>query len=215
MEKDNPVIIEGIKCYAPESALENKDFDKKAFGMLYELEEKNFWFRARNNVIKTLVGRYFGKNVSGKFLEIGCGTGYVLKGLESFDKLKLFGAEIYLEGLKYSKLRLPEVEFVQLDATVLPFENKFDCVGAFDVLEHIEKDENVMTGVYYALKENGVFFISVPQYKFMWSYLDDVACHKRRYSKKEMITKLEKAGFKITYTSSFVFVLFISSFYSK
>ena len=42
----------------------------------------------------------------------------------------------------------------------------------------------------------------------MWSYIDDVACHKRRYSKKDIKLKLNLVGFEIKYYTSFVFTLF-------
>ncbi len=43
---------------------------------------------------------------------------------------------------------------------------------------------------------------------FMWSYLDDISFHKRRYSRKELIRKVKAAGFKIKYCGGFVFSLF-------
>lgn len=208
MNTNSQKIIDGIKCYAPELARENNDFKESSFKELYKLEEKNFWFRSRNRVIESLVKKYFGSDSNGGFLEIGCGTGFVLKGLEKNINLKLFGAEIYLEGLKYAKMRLPNVEFIQLNAIHLPFDNQFECVGAFDVLEHIQEDELVIQGVFKSLKKDGYFFVSVPQYMFMWSYLDDVANHKRRYSKKEIIDKLSNSGFKVLFASSYVFSLF-------
>ncbi|MCX6158512.1 MAG: class I SAM-dependent methyltransferase [Ignavibacteriae bacterium] len=206
--QNNIKIIEGVKCYAPELAMENNDFKESSFRKLYGLEEKNFWFRSRNRIAQILVAKYFGNKVMGKFLEIGCGTGYVLKGLEKYKNLELYGAEIYLEGLKFAKKRLPQIEFVQLDATNMPFENEFDCIGAFDVLEHIAEDELVMKNVNKSLKSGGIFFVSVPQYMFMWCYLDDIACHKRRYSKIELLNKLRRNGFRIKFHSSFVFSLF-------
>lgn len=206
--KKYPYMINGFKCYAPELAHNNYNYDETLFNQLFELEENNFWFRSRNRVIQILIEKYSDISKNKKFLEIGCGTGYVLKGLEKFKNLKLYGAEIYLEGLKYAKRRLPDVEFIQLDATNMPFEDKFECIGAFDVLEHIDDDEVVIKNVYNSLKQNGLFFISVPQYMFMWSYLDEIACHKRRYSKKELFYKLKKSGFDLIYCSSFVFSLF-------
>lgn len=203
-------LIDGFKCYAPELASENGDFDVRSFDYLYATENTNFWFVSRNNVIKGLVEKYcVGKTLQkNKFLEIGCGTGYVLKGLSKFRYLELEGAEIYLQGLKYARSRLPGINLIQLDATKLPFKNEFNAIGAFDVIEHIEADELVIEQIYYALKTGGFFFISVPQYRWMWSKSDDYACHKRRYSRKELITKLKAKGFTIEYITSFTFILF-------
>ena len=213
----NYEIIEDIKCYAPSLAFQNDDFPSGSFEELYEVESKNFWFLSRNKIIRSLVKKYFSKKqtVKNKFLEVGCGTAFVLKGLSDFDYLELSGAEIYLQGLKYARQRLPDVNFIQLDATDLPFKNEFDAIGAFDVLEHIELDELVIENVYGALRSDGYFFVSVPQYMWMWSRTDDFACHKRRYSRKELLSKLKSKGFKIEYVTSFVFALFPFMFLSR
>jgi SAM-dependent methyltransferase len=203
-------LIEDIKCYAPELAFHNKDFPSESFENLFVSESRNFWFISRNKVIRRLVEKYVSeeKNSKKKYLEIGCGTGFVLMGLSELKYLELTGAEIYLQGLKYARKRLPEIEFIQLDATNLPFKSQFHAIGAFDVLEHIEFDELVIKNVYNALQTNGLFFISVPQYMWMWSSTDDFAFHKRRYTRRELKEKLITNGFKIQFISSFLFTLF-------
>ncbi len=140
----------------------------------------------------------------------------MLKGLQNnFSNYQLEGSEIHLEGIKFAKERLPKVQFFQMDATNIPFENQYNAIGAFDVLEHIEADEKVMKEVYKALKPNGLFLISVPQHQWMWSINDDIAYHKRRYSRKEMKQKLTDNGFEIKYIGSFVFALFPMMYFSR
>lgn len=63
--KTEALIIDGIKCYAPELAYSNEDFNAASFKQLFELEEHNFWFRARNRVIQTLVQKYSNSITSG------------------------------------------------------------------------------------------------------------------------------------------------------
>lgn len=205
--KSNYTLIDGIKCYSPTAAKYNTDYNSEHYDVLFNIESNNFWFRSRNRLIKYLFSKFLGGIHGAKVLEVGCGTGYVLKGLLRFKSLRLYGAELNIEGLKYAKKRLPEVEFVQLDMRYSPFEDEFDAVGAFDVLEHIDEDELIMKNVYKALKSKGLFFISVPQHMWLWSTQDDTSCHKRRYSRKEMIEKLKKAGFSIKFVNSFVFTL--------
>lgn len=210
----NYTTIDGVRCYAPEFALQNDDYPKEAFSILFELEEDNFWFRSRNSIIAGLLKKH--SPDMDKFLEIGCGTGFVISNLQkNFPAADFYGSEIYLEGIKFARKRLPEVNFIQLDATKMPFENEFAAIGAFDVLEHIEDDLEVMKGVYKALKPGGKFYISVPQHRFLWSINDDIAFHKRRYSRNEMLTKLKAAGFQVDYATSFVFTLFPAMLFSR
>ncbi len=215
MTEDNYTIINGIKCYNPELNDGNNFFNEKAFEELYTLEDKNFWFKSRNKLIQYLVKKYLNHNGEKAFFEIGCGTGYVLNGLRKFPKLKLFGGEIYIEGLKFASQRIPEAEFIQIDARNMPFVERFESIGVFDVLEHIDDDVKAIECIHKALKPCGYVFISVPQYMFMWSRIDDLSFHKRRYSRSEILGKLNRAGFKVEYVSSFVFVLFPLMYISR
>lgn len=208
-------VIDGVKCYAPHLAFENADYPTGHFNLLFELESKNFWFRARNNILINVFSKFCRTSNLIKVLEIGCGTGYVLSGLSKFKNFNLFGAEVYLDGLKYAKQRLPDIDFLQADIRSIPFKSEFDAVGAFDVLEHIDEDTKVMQSVCECLKPGGLFFISVPQHKWLWSSQDETALHKRRYSRKEIIEKLEKSGFLLMFVTSFVFTLFPLMFLSR
>lgn len=208
-------IIDNIKCYAPGLAHENTDYPREVYNFLVKAEEKNFWFISRNKVIQHFFEKYTGRGAA-DILEIGCGTGFVLRGLrERFLQYRLTGSEIHLEGIRFAKARLPEVEFIQMDATSMPFEENFDAIGAFDVLEHIEEDEKVLREVHRGLRPGGYFFISVPQYQWMWSITDDLAFHKRRYHRNELCSKLEEAGFNVQYLGAFVFTLFPIMYLSR
>lgn len=203
----NYKIIDTIKCFTPDLAYENADYPKYHFELLYGLESKNFWFRSRSKIIEHLFSRFLQYSQKVDILEVGCGTGFVLKGLSKFKNFKLYGADLHIEGLKFAKQRVPEAEFFQLDLRKIPFSEEFDAVGAFDVLEHIDEDELVIKNIYKALKPHGFFFVSVPQHKWLWSTQDDTSFHKRRYSKNELIKKLASVGFKVQYFTSFVFAL--------
>ena len=99
------------------------------------------------------------------------------------------------------------IEFVQMDATRLSFHKSFDAIGAFDVVEHIDADEQVMQQVWKGLKKEGLFFLTVPQNACLWSATDDKGCHKRRYTRADLRKKLETAGFRVRWMSSFVTLL--------
>lgn len=201
-------LINGIKCYAPQHSLKNTHYPEEMFDQLVQIEDQHFWFQTRNLCISSLLHRYGSTDSSRRFLELGCGTGVVLKHLRKTTNLRLSGADIHLGGLLHAKKRLPDIDFFQVDALRMPFASEFDYVGMFDVLEHIEEDVSVIRNVAKVLLPGGLFFITVPQYSWMWSRADDEAFHKRRYSRYELINKLENNGFKILYCGSYMFTLF-------
>jgi SAM-dependent methyltransferase len=102
--------------------------------------EKNFWFRARNRLIQWALRRYFPE--ARNFLDVGCGTGFVLSGVAAaLPWINLFGREICSAGLEHAARRIARFELFQMDARAIPFRDKFDVIGAFDVLEHIHEDK--------------------------------------------------------------------------
>ena len=184
----------------------NTGFKTHYFKELAVLEEGNFWFCVRNELILWALHKYSPNMKS--FLEIGCGTGFVISGIiKQYPDLKLLGSEYFEEGVEYARARLPAATFTQMDARCIPYESDWDGIGIFDVLEHIEEDDVVLQQIYKALKPGGVVFISVPQHRWLWSSYDEVACHVRRYTVNELHQKVSKVGFKIIRSTSFVSML--------
>jgi len=182
-------------------------FDKSFFENLAALEGRNFWFRARNDLIAKLISKYASKTK--KYFEVGCGTGFVLQRVDSeLKKAEILASEYFAEGLFYAKDRVPRSNFIQMDGRRIPFFEEFDLIGLFDVLEHIDDDELVLSELYKALTSSGVLILTVPQHKWLWSPADDYAHHQRRYTHKELLEKLQGSGFKVNMTSSFVVTLF-------
>jgi SAM-dependent methyltransferase len=201
-----PPRLDGRLAFAPEMADESEGFEAGFFPRLAEVESGSFWFRSRNRILIWALRRYFPK--AENLLEIGCGTGFVLRGIrEAFPELTLCGSEIFAAGLCFAAQRLPGVELFQMDARRIPFKEEFDVIGAFDVLEHIEDDELVLSELYQAIRKGGGILLTVPQHSFLWSKTDEYSRHFRRYSRRELKAKVEKAGFQVMRTTSFVSLL--------
>lgn len=177
------------------------------FHRLAEREAGHFWHVARNRLLLWAVGRH--APAARNFLEIGCGTGFVLAGLaRAFPDLALTGSELFPEGLAFAARRVPRAAFLQLDARHLPFREEFDAAGLFDVLEHIEEDRLVLENVARACHLGGVVFITVPQHPWLWTVVDEQSCHVRRYLRDDLQEKLRGAGLEPIWTGSFVSLLF-------
>lgn len=201
-----PEHRDGIPLLAPAAIGEGRGFDPASFDHLAATEEASFWFRGRNRLILWALARY--APTADSMLELGCGTGYVLRGVHAArPELRLAGAELYPEGLQVAAGRLPGVELVQLDATRMPFDGEWDVVGAFDVLEHIADDAAALAGMREAARPGGTILISVPQHAWLWSTADDYAMHERRYTRAELIRKVEAADLEVVRATSFVTLL--------
>lgn len=203
---NEPPLRNGIFCFAENPSAHEGGFKSEYFAKLAGFEETNFWFRGRNRLIQWALQKYFPQTEN--FFEIGCGTGFVLKSLrKSSPHLRLSGSEIFSDGLVFAQSRLPGLELYQMDARQIPFSQEFDVIAAFDVLEHIVEDETVLEQMFQALRPGGGILLTVPQHQFLWSAIDEHSMHQRRYRRIDLRSKVERAGFRIERTTSFISLL--------
>ncbi|MCI0713115.1 MAG: methyltransferase domain-containing protein [Chloroflexi bacterium] len=201
-----PQVIDRIIAFAPELAATDDMYRSSNFNLLFTLESGNFWFEARNRIILWALNKFAPQTDS--FLEIGCGTGFVLQSLaQNFPDMALAASDLFIEGLTFAKQRVPRCEFYQLDARQLPFREHFAVIGLFDVIEHIGEDSAVLADVYKTVRPGGIVMLTVPQHPFLWSAHDEQARHQRRYQRDELEQKAMNAGFEIVHTTSFVSLL--------
>ena len=202
----SPKEIDGFAAWAPELAWAGGGFKPEYFETLVSYEAGNFWFRAKNALIVWALRRYFPDMSS--LLEVGCGTGFILKGVgEAFPTARLVGSDIFVESLACAAKRVPDVHLLQMDARHIPFVTEFDVVVAFDVIEHIKEDTIVLEKIARAANPGGGVLISVPQHQWLWSPVDDHACHVRRYDRSELECKMTRVGLEIIRSTSFVSLL--------
>ena len=167
---------------------------------LYEREESHWWHLSKRKLLFKLLNRYAKKGVC--ILDVGCGTGKNLEELGNFGKAE--GVDNSSEAINFCKKRgLRKVYLVKENK--FPFNvNSFDVVTALDVIEHTH-DSTILKEIKRVLVPGGKVIATVPAHKIMWTKWDEILHHKKRYSKKELISIFKKQGFK---------VLFISHVYS-
>lgn len=199
---------DGVPITARGIAEAQPGFDPDDFAFLAGVEQTNFWFVARRELICQLARIYAPGARS--YIEIGCGSGNVIAAIARQERLdRIVGTELHTIGLAQARAFMPAgVQLVQADARRIPFRSAFTLAGAFDVLEHIEEDEAVLREVHNALQPGGVFIATVPQHPFLWSAPDVAAYHVRRYGRNELQDKLIRAGFRIIFATSYTVSLF-------
>jgi SAM-dependent methyltransferase len=198
----------GFVQLAPELDEEHEGFDLENFELLPSVEGGHFWFISRNELVHWLVRKFSPDAKSA--LEIGCGTGFVLYALrDALPGARISGSELHSRGLVTARSRHKStVDLIQMDARSCGLRDAVDLVCAFDVLEHIPEDEDVLSQITEMLRPGGRLIATVPQHPWMWSTPDDLAHHQRRYKIGELSKKAKAAGLKPLYASSFMTVAF-------
>ncbi len=199
-------ILDGFDIYAPALIESSSTFISDAHSNLEEYEKNYFWFSERRELIYFMVKKYFFDIKS--YCEIGCGGGYILSEIHSIiPAAKLYGSEIFLSGLQIARKRQENACYFQSDILNFPYKDEFDLIGVYDVIEHIDSDQDAIKSIYDALSDGGGAIITVPQHKWLWTENDNYSCHKRRYVKKDLVKKCKDAGFEVIRTTSYTSLL--------
>ena len=97
-----------------------------------------------------------------KIMEIGVGSGRILKNLLKYSPNIVFGIEPS-QAIEVAKLntKSDKVNFLNIRGEDLNFENEFDYVFSLGVIHHIPNYEIVLKNIYKSLKPGGKFILWV------------------------------------------------------
>jgi len=182
--------------------------EKEEYRVTYELEGRYWWHVGLRRAVISFITKALNGRQSQKILDAGCGTGALLMELRNYhDKV---GLDISPEALKFCQQRKLQ-KLVQGSIMQIPFQgNRFDLIASIDVIYHRAVDDDMVALKEFrrVLNDGGKLILHLPAFDFLQSS-HDIAIHTRhRYTKGELKSKLESAGFKVDSITYRNFLLF-------
>jgi SAM-dependent methyltransferase len=130
----------------------------------------------------------------GRALEVGCGAGALLADLADLgwacEALEPADAARALAG----RINQDRPQMRISPAPREDWEQAFDLVLAFEVLEHLEDDAGALRQWRRWLRSGGRLMLSVPARQARWNATDDWAGHLRRYERPDLLALLAATG---------------------
>ena len=136
----------------------------------------------------------------GKILDVGCGLGCFLSGINS--KWEKYGFEIGEFPLEYINKNYPDIKTLSGDLfNQNLLNNSFDVIMLYHVIEHLDEPEKFLNFLNLLLKKNGYLIVGTPNSKcFVANYLKSKFRHYGRqhillYSPQALRKNLENKNF--------------------
>ena len=181
--------------------------ERVVYDRMAELDATHWWYRARRDILASLIEREIALPKDARILEIGCGTGHNLQMLARFGAVEGIEIDDAARAVAAERLEraigsapLPELPGVP--------ERHYDLVAVLDVIEHVEDDRAALASIARRLREGGHILITVPAMPWMWSAHDVVNHHHRRYTASTLRRAVGDAGLKLDFMSYFNTLLF-------
>ena len=184
--------IEGGILISPIPVGRNPSFPEHVRDLLAYAEREHFWFRSRARLIADIVAESVGP---GGWLEIGCGTGYVLAEVARRYPGHSSGQDVSRPALEIARRRT-DADLYLTNTDDVPI-RELAGVGLFDVIEHLEDDVAALSAASSCLKLGGAVVVTVPAHQWLWSQTDEAAGHRRRYGRRPLLAALTQAGFHV------------------
>ena len=165
-------------------------FPRERLGPIAAAEDAHFWHAPRRTLLlDTIAGSGLARGA--RVLDIGCGTGRMVR--------ELLARGLDARGIdpwaRESGLEAPRFAAGQAEAIPMP-DASFDAACAFDVLEHVD-DARALAEIHRVLAPGGWLFASVPAHAWLWSVRDELAGHRRRYTRRMLRGRVAAAGFEV------------------
>jgi hypothetical protein len=155
----------------------------------------HFWVRRRFEVLQELAGQFI--HASRYIAEIGCGNGLLQRAIEKGYGREVAGFDLNEFALKKNLSRISHIYCYDIYAKHAEFQNRFDLLLLFDVLEHISDEDGFLSAAKFHFNPGGKLVVNVPAGQWAFSQYDKAAGHVRRYSIHSLADSACRNGFKV------------------
>ena len=173
----------------------------------YSVGDHFWWTNARVDFIRSLVLQLH-LPIDARVLDIGAGCGLLASTLQEDGFKAVYAADI-ATGSAAKCCSRGVIKTVVADAAFPPFKSaSFDLIIASDIIEHLRDDQTAVRGWRGLLRTGGHLLVFAPAFPFLWSPIDDLSHHFRRYRPGELRRVCERAGFEVCRSSYWNVALF-------
>jgi len=163
---------------------------KEAYDLM-EYAEDTWWYKGKRAAIRSVLK---GENF-GTALDYGAGFGGMFEVLGTTAQ-SVFAYEPEPYTHKSLERRGYKGIYDTVDETL---SHKYDFVGFFDVIEHVQDDLEISKRLFDSLNPGGKMVVTTGAYQWLWSAHDTNHMHFRRYTATSLKRVLESAGFQVEY----------------
>jgi SAM-dependent methyltransferase len=142
--------------------IDHKD-SYKDFGKQFQKDKNVDGYWGSIDMLKDIVSPFQLSNIKNKkIMEVGIGSGRILKNLISFFPSKATGIEPS-NAIDVAKKNIDSknVEFLNIKGENINFNEEYDFIFSLGVIHHIPNYEVVLKNIHKSLKKNGEFIIWV------------------------------------------------------
>jgi len=184
-----------MKCRGSAGSISNGTFS----AAMLEAEAYNKWILT-----------YYRSYIQNNLLEIGLGHGAFYKYLPDIIK-NYVGVDIDEILVNHARCLHPNNKYVQADLASNSFldafqDKKINAILCFNVLEHIEDHEIALKNMLNILSPTGHILLFVPAFQSLYTDLDRLAGHYRRYTISDLNALTAKCEGEIIKWSYFNFI---------
>ncbi len=182
------------------------EFSEAQLAAVYPVAiEKHYWNVARNKIILGEISRLGLTDAT--MLEIGCGTGVVLRALRSVSSSS-YGVDL---AAHESAADIAPFTFYETDFTALPveFKDKVTLILLCDVIEHIQDDVAFLNSIKLHFPNVTHLFITIPARPELWSNYDTYYGHFRRYTRASIAALAHASSLEVTTNRYFFHGLYL------
>ena len=181
-----------------------QEMQQHTYAIMDRVEDNHWWFVGRRAILESFLGGIVaniraepaeaGTPNELRILDVGCGTGANLEMLSQFGSAE--GVDVSDDALEFCRGKGLNVQ--KGLAETLPFADEtFNITTALDVVEHLDDDIAGLKEMHRVTKSGGYSLIFVPAFMWLWGVQDDISHHRIRYTKSQIVERLETAGFAV------------------